>query len=602
MTSVPIGIAYLDGPRLRSSLLAAADWVDAGREELNRINVFPVPDGDTGTNFAATLRTVAETLRTIGPKPLPVITTTMAQTCVLAARGNSGMLLSQFLLGFRESLAGLTSARADEVAHAIKAGSDRLFKALDDPVEGTIITIAREAADEAELAAQETTNFADLMHRVLDRAQAALKRTPELLEVLREAGVVDAGGKAFVRVLEGIVRLIDGDPIKGQAEPTPWTGPNPAAMAAVAVERDFHFCTEVLVRGTRFPASTEIRSLLRPIGGSIVVISSDDLLKVHIHTDAPDAVFSIAEKWGTIESTKAEDMRQQHLDLHRNKRSIALVVDSSCDLPDEIIDRYGMVVVPHQVCIGPQAFLDRVEIEGPELYSRMKRGGEVFSTSQPTPAAFQQAFSDACSSADDVIGVFVSGALSGAHSSAQATINRAAIRRVTVVDSKTISLGLGMLALRAAELVDEGLSVEEITIELQRVRNNSGGFFTVDTFENLLRSGRVSRGRAWLGSLLDIKPILELDREGRIVPYDRVRGRDGLVPRVLQHLDRCLIPQPERLRMGVVHAGAPDIAEEVRSALVAKYAPQTCLVEHVTAAIGVHTGPGAWGIFYQIED
>ena len=602
MTSVPIGIDHLDGPRLRLSLLAAADWVDAGREELNRINVFPVPDGDTGTNFAATLRTVAEALRTLGPKPLPVVTTTMAQACVLAARGNSGMLLSQFLLGFRESLAGLMSARVDEVARAIKAGSDRLFKALDDPVEGTIVTIAREAAAEAELAAQETTNFADLMHRVLDKAEAALKRTPDLLEVLREAGVVDAGGKAFVRVLEGVVRLIDGDPIKGLAEPAACTVPDAAALAAVVAERDFHFCTEVLIRGTRFPASTEIRSQLRPIGGSIVVLSSDDLLKIHIHTDSPDAVFGIAEKWGSIESTKAEDMRKQHLDLHTSKRSIALVVDSSCDLPDEIIDQYGMIVVPLQVCIGSQAFLDRVDIGGPELYSRMKQGGEVFSTSQPTPAAFRQGFDDACSSADNVIGIFISGALSGAFSSAEATVNGAAMRRVTVVDSRTISLGLGLLALRAAELVDEGLSVEEITMELQRVRNHSGGLFTVDTFENLLRSGRVSRGRAWLGGLLDIKPILELDREGKVVPYDRVRGRDALVPRVIQHLDRRLTPRPRRLRMGVAHAGDPDIAEEIRTELIARYAPRTCLVEHVTAAIGVHTGPGAWGIFYQIED
>ncbi|MFQ5703970.1 MAG: DegV family protein [Gemmatimonadales bacterium] len=602
MTDVPIGIGYLDGPRLRLSLLAAADWVDAGREELNRINVFPVPDGDTGTNFAATLRAVAEALRALGPKPLPTVTKTMARTCVLEARGNSGMLLSQFLLGFRESLAGLMSASAHQVALAIKSGSDRLFKALDEPVEGTILTVAREAAAEAELAARETTKLEDLMHRVLTRADIALQKTPELLEVLRDAGVVDAGAKAFVRILEGIVRLIDGDPIQPAIQPYSGVVPHAAAIAQVAAERDFHFCTEVLVRGSAMPASTAVRSQLRILGGSIVVLSTDDLLKVHVHTDTPDAVFELAKEWGTIESTKAEDMRQQHRTLHGSKRRIALVVDSSCDLSDEIVDQHGIIIVPLQVLVGSRALLDRVEIGGSELYSRMKCGGERFSTSQPTPAAFAQAFNDATSAAEEVMGIFVSGALSGTLSSAQRTAENLPHKGVTTIDSKTVSLGLGLLVIRAAELIDEGRTVDEITVELARVRKQSGGFFTVDSFDDLLRSGRVSRGRAWLGGLLDIKPILEVDSDGRAVPYDRIRGRDGLIERVIEHLDSRLTPRPRKLRMGVAHAGVPGIAAEIQTELVARYAPRTCLVGDVTAALGVHTGPGAWGIFYQIED
>ena len=126
MTTVPVGISYLDGPRLRASLLAAADWVDAGREELNRINVFPVPDGDTGTNFASTFRAVAEAVRRLGPAPLPMVTKTMAEASVFSARGNSGMLLSQFLLGFREILENDATATAPQVAQAIRRGAERL--------------------------------------------------------------------------------------------------------------------------------------------------------------------------------------------------------------------------------------------------------------------------------------------------------------------------------------------------------------------------------------------------------------------------------------------------------------------------------------------
>ncbi|MEJ2238942.1 MAG: DAK2 domain-containing protein, partial [Gemmatimonadales bacterium] len=177
MTSVPVGIEYLDGPRLRTSLIAAADWLDAGREELNRINVFPVPDGDTGTNFASTLRAVAEAVRRLGPAPLPAVAKTMAEASIFSARGNSGMLLSQFLLGFKETVDNKDTASAGDVARAIRAGADRLHQSLDDPVEGTILTVAREAAAEAERAVLETANFEEVMGRVLSHAEETLQKT-----------------------------------------------------------------------------------------------------------------------------------------------------------------------------------------------------------------------------------------------------------------------------------------------------------------------------------------------------------------------------------------------------------------------------------------
>jgi len=600
MTAAPVGIGYLDGARLRRSLMAAADWVEASREELNRINVFPIPDGDTGTNFALTLRAVATGVRGLDARaPLSSVTRVMADACVLAARGNSGMLLSQFLLGFRDAIGSRDVVSASEVAAAIRGGAVQLYQSLDDPVEGTILTVAREVAEAAEHAASESDNFEDIMRRALDQAQQSLARTPELLPPLRESGVVDAGAKAFVLLLEGIVRLIDGDPILPVAEAPVFEVPFAAAQAEVAAERDYGFCTEVLVRGTSLPSATEARVALRTFGGSIVVLASADLLKAHIHTDTPEEVFALAAQWGTVEATKADDMREQHRALETMRR-VAIVVDSSCDLPDDIVDRHGIVVVPIQVIEGETTYLDRVGIARADLYRRM-RDGAVFTTSQPPPAAFVQGFEDALSAADSVVAVLLGKALSGTFASGQAAA-RALGAPITLVDSRSASLGMGLLALRAAELVEEGWEPEAIATELNRVRDQSGGLFTVDTFENLLRSGRVGRGRAWLGSLLDVKPILEVDTNGGVIPLDRVRGREALIPRVLRHLERRLTPRPQRLRIGIAHAEAPDIAERLRVDIETRFAPRDCLVGDVTAALGVHTGPGAWGIFYQIED
>jgi DegV family protein with EDD domain len=159
-----------------------------------------------------------------------------------------------------------------------------------------------------------------------------------------------------------------------------------------------------------------------------------------------------------------------------------------------------------------------------------------------------------------------------------------------------------MQALRAAELAESGWGAARIATELRRIRGQSGCLITVDRFDNLLRSGRVTRGKAWLAGMLDVKPILSLDDQGAVVPVDRVRGRVNVVPRVLGLLEKRLTPRPHAVRFGIVHAEAPEVAERVRSALLAAYQPRDCFVALATGVLGTHVGFGAWAVFWQVED
>jgi len=597
-----VGIAYVDGPRLARSIFAAADWVTAGRDEINRINVFPVPDGDTGTNFSLTLRAVADALRALGDTSLQETGRTMARAAVLGARGNSGMMLAHFLLGFTESLGDRANARATEIAAALRAGSDRLYASLDDPREGTILTVARDAAAAAERAAVDSPDITEFMRRLLEEGEAALARTPQLMAALREAGVVDAGGKGFVRMLEGVVRYIHGDPILAVTAPETEAAA-PAAQVEVVAERDFQYCTEVLVRGEQLPPANEVRAAMHAFGASVVVASAGDILKIHVHTDSPEAVFSYAARWGRVETTKADDMRAQHRRLaHPERRAVAVVADSSADLPDPVLDRHHIALVPLQVVFGDETFRDRVELKPEDFYRRLREARDLPTTSQPSPADFVRVFRDARAEADEVVAVLLSGGLSGTFASAQAAVRAGGVSGVHLVDSRSASLGLGMLALRGAELAESGWSGKAISRELERVRGRSGMLLTVARYDNLLRSGRVSRGKAWLAGMLDVKPILSLDASGRVIPVDRVRGRDQVVPRILALLDRRLTPRPKVIRFGVAHAQAPDVAERVRNALVAAYQPRDCFVTLATGVLATHVGPGAWAVFYQVED
>jgi DegV family protein with EDD domain len=243
-----------------------------------------------------------------------------------------------------------------------------------------------------------------------------------------------------------------------------------------------------------------------------------------------------------------------------------------------------------------------VQLAPDEFYRRLRGAKDLPTTSQPSPAEFLRVFRDARQEAHDVIAVLLSSALSGTFQSGLAALKASQLDRVHVVDSRSASLGVGLLALRAAELAEAGRPATEIVAELERIKAQSGMLLTVDRYDNLLRSGRVSRGKAWLGGMLDVKPILSLDPSGRVVPLDRVRGRDKVVPRVLSLLERRLTPRPRAVRFGVAHADAPEEAERVRTALVAAYQPKDCFVTLATGVLGTHVGPGAWAVFYQVED
>jgi DegV family protein with EDD domain len=377
----------------------------------------------------------------------------------------------------------------------------------------------------------------------------------------------------------------------------------PAAEVNVAAERDYQYCTEFIVRGLQLPAANEARAALHQFGGSVVVAVVADILKVHVHTDTPEAVFTYAGRWGNLTYTKADDMRAQHRALkHPDRRPVAVVTDTSADLPDAVLDRHHIALVPLQILFGDAVYYDRVGIRPEEFYRRLAAAKQLPTTSQPTPADFVRVFRSALDEADEVVAVLLGSALSGTYQAAQAAVRAAGLSRVTLVDSRAASFCLGLLALRAAELAESGWSAAAIAQELERVRDQSGLLLTVDTYDNLIRSGRVSRGRAWLAGMLDVKPILGLDTAGRVIPVDRARGSEAVIARMLALVDRKLTPRPQAVRFGVTHVEAPEVAERVRNALVAAYQPRDCFVALATGVLGTHLGAGAWGICWQVED
>lgn len=616
-------IAYLDGPRLHRSLVAACDYTQRMRGELNRINVFPVPDGDTGTNLALTVQAIADHLRdlkrrgTVDGRSVGVVAHEAAQAAVMGARGNSGMMLSHFLLGFARSVGESVRIGTTEFSTALVQGVNALYAALEKPVEGTILTVMRETAEAAEREGG-TPDFVPLVDLLLARARESLARTPTLLPALRKAGVVDAGAKGFVSLLEGVARLIDeGDPLVALESP-PEFPPADDAMVAGEVEyptdeERFRFCTEALVRGDALPTEAVVREGLHDLGDSLIVIRAGDVLKVHIHTDEPEEVFDRLKGFGALVTHKAEDMRAQHAAVERAasghvtlaRRPISIVTDSAADLPVEIVRAHGIHMVPLMLVDGDESLQDGIDITAGEFHDRLLvEGARLPTTSQPTPASFLNAYRKAAGDGEVVLAVVLGSGLSGTFASASAAASRFEEAPIHVMDSLGASLLTGLLVLKATELAERAVPADEIVRELERIRRHSGILLTVDRFDRLLASGRVGKGRAWLGGLLDVKPILGLDDAGRVRPAGKVRGREKVLPEMLRLLAQEVPVGQEgvRVRFGVAHVGRPGIVAEVSRHLRARYGDVEILEAPATPVLATHVGIGAWALAWMRED
>lgn len=602
---------FLDGAGLRGALIMSAEYVQRHRADLNRINVFPVPDGDTGTNLALTVSSIADHLRRSTDASVGVVAREAANAGIMGARGNCGMILSHFLLGFAEAIGDRTRLGVSEFGAVLRSATSHVYAALEKPVEGTMITVMRAIADEAERL--QHSDFIVLFEQLLVKAREALANTPDLLPQLKAAGVVDAGAKGFVHILEGIAGYLSGDPLTA-LEDTPSYDAEPqfaVAQAAYESEEQFRFCTEALVRGDRLPSQDQARAWLRERGDSLVVICSGDMLKVHIHTDEPEAVFAYLRGFGELASHKAEDMQAQHAVAQRAaaghmtlaRRPISLVTDTACDLPDAIVRGHGMHLVPLNLIFDDQVLRDRLDMSPEQFVVELRKGAHP-STSQPAPAAFMEGFRRAAEEGENVIAVLLSSALSGTYASAQAALKQLGDAGVPIhlFDSKGGSLLQGLLALKASELGELGWEPARILTELERVRGQSGFFIVLDTFERALASGRVGRGKAWLGSLLDIKPVLDIDPSGKLVPIDRVRGRKNALPKMLEILESKVPKTAKKVRFGVMHVAAEEMLEPVTKEIRARYGNVDVVQAPGTPIIGTHAGEGAWGIAYMVED
>jgi len=327
------GAVILRGSDLRRMFLEASVYFDMHKESINELNVFPVPDGDTGTNMSLTMNAAAKELEKINSESIGEVAEIMAKSSLLGARGNSGVILSQLFRGIARGLSGKNEAQLSEVGKAFQYGIVYAYNAVSKPVEGTILTVAREIARGSRQAIQTSLSFIDLLRIAVESGRNALERTPELLPVLKEAGVVDAGGLGLVIFLEGCLQSmlkygIEEQDVVSQEEKITPVLQNSEQEGNKVVPRTvfedynpaFPYCTELLLKGKGL-SPEKIRQSLNELGDSLLVAGEEELVKVHIHTAHPGNVLEICLLQGTIHDIKIENMVDQYKETQWSRPS-----------------------------------------------------------------------------------------------------------------------------------------------------------------------------------------------------------------------------------------------------------------------------------------
>jgi len=592
-----IQIKYLNGIRFKRFIINSAQRINQMEQYLNDINVFPVADGDTGTNMVATMNSIVKEIKKCKESSFARISSIIADSALTGARGNSGAILAQFFQGLAEATRGKVRLSTEAFANAAVKAAEQAREAISHPQEGTIITVMKDWANHLTEHAPHTPDFVELFKKSLSKAKDSLAKTPDKLLILKKAGVVDAGAQGFVNILEGIVNFIEYGKIKSLKVIASTTKKMISFnLEKVDSEINFQFCTECLLEGIGLDLK-QIKQKLSFLGDSLIIAGSKNKAHIHIHTDKPEDVFAELSEFGTIVNTKVDDMRKQHtkikLDVQKN---IGLVTDSTCDLPPELIKKYNIQIVPIVIQVGEKSYLDQVEIKPKDFIHILETSNEKLSTSQPSPALFKKVYDKAAQSYESIISLHISEKLSGTIQGARMGCKDMEYsNKIHIVDSKTSSVALGLLVVEAAQLIQGRCKLEEIIDRLKIAADNVKIFISIPTLKYLMRSGRLNKAKGFLGTLLNLKPILTVNSDGNIVEAAKVIGQKRVVHKTLD-LAIKFAKSVKNPRFGITHVSAPELAQWYGYKIRNVFNSSKVIIAEASPALSVHIGVGGAAI------
>ncbi|HZJ85710.1 MAG TPA: DegV family protein [Erysipelotrichaceae bacterium] len=546
---------------LYSGFLAGANEVIKQKLELNKINVFPVADGDTGTNMAYTMNSIIQNSKV--KENAKATLQTIADAALIGARGNSGIIFAQFVNGMFIEIKNLSEIDISSFSQAANKAVKYAYEAIAEPVEGTMITVMRDWAASLNNNIEKTEDFKELFVKSYKDAYASLLNTPNLLKVLKENNVVDSGAKGFVHFIEGFSNYLNTGKVEQYSEK--W---EKFVMDDDEVHFHSHFdlvnryCTEALVQGENLNLE-KIREELKLFGDSLIVAGNQRTMRIHIHTLYPEAFFAKLKDYGQIVFQKVDDMQRQYETLYDRASEIALVTDSIADLPQEYIDKYQIHLFPLNLLINDSNYLDKLTITPEYFYDLMDSLDTYPSSAQPALVDVENFLKPIVSNYKKVIIVTVSKQMSGTFNTFSKAVHNLNLSgdQVTIVDSKVNSGAQGLVVLEAAKAIAAKKSFEEVLAVLDKTIKNAKIYVSVPTLEYMYKSGRIGKAQQIALNMVNLKPVVSIDENGDGIIIGKafsVRGNT----RKIESLVKDIRKTADIKTYSLVHARADKRLEE----------------------------------------
>ena len=579
-------IKYLNGERLYYAFISGAREVIENRKELNKINVFPVPDGDTGTNLSRTLNMVIENVR--ADKSVKATLNSMGDAALKGAIGNSGIIFAQFINGLKENTETENRVNVKNFSKMIDNAVNYTYQAISEPVEGTMLTVMKDWSEAVNELKVKTDDFEELMSESIKSAKSSLEKTKETLEVLRKNHVVDSGALGFVYFLTGILEFIRTGKIE-DIEHYNIALENEETEFSEDEEIEFRYCTEAYIENVNKDIP-DIREELKKLGDSLIIAGSSEKMRIHIHTNEPAEFFADLDQYSTIIDQKVDDMLIQYNVKYNRISDIALITDSIADLPKSFMDNNQINMIPINLVVDETMYLDKVTVTAENFYNLTDKAEEYPTSAQPSVKMVEDKLSFLADHYDSIIVITVSSNLSGTYETVKtAAQNIQNGTKISIIDSKLDSGAQGLLVMEAAEKIKEGKSHAEIVEYLEEIKHNMYIYVSVDNFEYMVRGGRVSPLKGKVANFLNLKPIVSLDEEGNGIAFAKAFSKRGNTKKIKEivkdHMDKEGIK-----RYSIVHGDGLNRAQKYKDIFTDLIGKEPEYIEDISPVIGLSAG------------
>lgn len=591
--------ATLDPALFLKMIFTGGKQIIQSENELNQLNVYPVPDGDTGSNMAALMRYVVA--HQYPTETFGKLLTSLADASLIGSCGNSGMILSAFFVGLSnlQSLAEKTVISVNEFIDCLASGVKQAHKSVAHPVEGTILTVMQAWLNACQERRQ-AESFEALFQNTIPVAEAALKQTEFLLPTLKDNHVVDAGAFGFTKLIQGMnLALHDPDQFDVHWEDYETCHHHTAHHHHhTELSPDaYQFCMETLLSGST-TALDEIHQKLDSFCDSIVLNQSPSHIKAHVHTTDIMRCTDILKNYGLIIHQKIDDIKIQWAINEHRKHKVAIVTDSSADMPHELRHNAQIHTIPNQVRIGDHSLLDRLTINLDTLFTQTSLAPSKTSTAAPSSEIVNRYLHFLASHYESIIVLTLSSRLSSAYqvikNQAEQVTHGTGIK-IDVIDSLNLAAGHGLLVIKASELLDAGHSHDETVEKLLEARKNIRIYVAIDELQTMRQSGRLSKILHRIADWGQLKPILSIDQYGQISKAGLSLGKQKAWKKIYGMLSHSL-KKTTNYKMLISHTTTPETLEAFIDQLRDSTGATLNAICETAPSVGVHAGRGSIAI------